>query len=597
MHEPGSLGRPSRHHERRCARRETDMLIPRTAARFTRKLRWVLLALAIVCGCGWLLWLTGAPERRRAYMLFREGNLMVFGANVATSAWLGYGPFFTFADVFWCVHDTGWEPSMGPPEVSSSLMDPNPFPACLGGKRYGRLDGWPRDMPPDMVPLIWDLDPCEGKIAVAFLLGSFRLLTRDELDAALDAVRTWEENPERERLAKPEVRPCSPAEQAQEGQTGSSAPSRREWPRETPTDVFAAVIAGDIAVLKAILERDTEAARRRSQEGDPPLLWAVRSPMAAKAVELLLQAGADPNAAGRNGWTPLHEASAGWCDVKLVEVLIANGADVNRMDDWSRTPLVVAASLGGGVKVRALLARGANPNAYGGLAYSALHWVVLHGDEGAVELLLEAGADVNAGGVRGYTPLDIAVGRDDEAMARLLLNAGADPGRAGANSSTPLHTAARLGNVRMAEQMVSAGAKVNVRGPDGRTPLHEAARSGHESMAAWLLERGADIEARDGRGWTALHFAAFEGRRQAVAQLLACGADPGARDRDGRTARDLALKEQHAEVALLLPATALPWGSRVRPYLAAAAVVLVVLLALALRKRGGVAKSRRKQEG
>jgi ankyrin repeat protein len=57
--------------------------------------------------------------------------------------------------------------------------------------------------------------------------------------------------------------------------------------------------------------------------------------------ELLIAKGADVNAKGDDGSTPLH--SAAWYDRKEVaELLIANGADVNAKDDGGDTPLDMA---------------------------------------------------------------------------------------------------------------------------------------------------------------------------------------------------------------------------------------------------------------
>ena len=78
----------------------------------------------------------------------------------------------------------------------------------------------------------------------------------------------------------------------------------------------------------------TPRARRR-----PPV--AAASPgtnESLRLVEVLLDAGADPNTAGGKGYRPLHWAVSGGC-VEVVALLIQRGAEVNvNSDDIEATP-------------------------------------------------------------------------------------------------------------------------------------------------------------------------------------------------------------------------------------------------------------------
>jgi len=64
--------------------------------------------------------------------------------------------------------------------------------------------------------------------------------------------------------------------------------------------------------------------------------------------QLLIDAGADVNAKGDVGWTPLHNAvnfghpSA----TEVIKLLIAKGADVNEKNDHGETPLDWAKATG-----------------------------------------------------------------------------------------------------------------------------------------------------------------------------------------------------------------------------------------------------------
>ena len=62
-------------------------------------------------------------------------------------------------------------------------------------------------------------------------------------------------------------------------------------------------------------------------------------------MDLLLEAGADPDAVQRGGWTPLHSAAHNG-DARTVELLLAGGAHPVAIDDEGRSVADMAAESG-----------------------------------------------------------------------------------------------------------------------------------------------------------------------------------------------------------------------------------------------------------
>jgi uncharacterized protein len=127
-------------------------------------------------------------------------------------------------------------------------------------------------------------------------------------------------------------------------------------------DVFEAAALGDVERLRAIVEEDGEAARAWSPDGFTALHYAAYfdGPEAARA---LIEYGADVEAVSTNEEfapqaRPLHSAvAAGRGDV--VEVLLHAGADPNARQHGGFTPLMAAEQTGNLELAEVLIRHGA----------------------------------------------------------------------------------------------------------------------------------------------------------------------------------------------------------------------------------------------
>lgn len=123
---------------------------------------------------------------------------------------------------------------------------------------------------------------------------------------------------------------------------------------------------------------------------ETPLMAAVKHEQ-ADAAQHLLSAGANALAEDDVGLQPINMATC----PEIVEILVRAGANIDRVDPRGEFVLKEAAENGNGKLVERLIALGANVNNRGGGVGTALN-AATNGDElETMQLLLDAGADPN----------------------------------------------------------------------------------------------------------------------------------------------------------------------------------------------------------
>jgi len=153
----------------------------------------------------------------------------------------------------------------------------------------------------------------------------------------------------------------------------------------------------------------------------------------------LIQQGAGVNSADNNfGDRPIFIAIENR-SVKMVKLLIDNGAKVNFDDMLLLTPLMYA------IQIKSV--------------YSAE----------IVDLLLDRGANVNYEYL-GATPLTYSLYRNPSYdIAKILIDHGADVNHMNTNRITPLMIVCSSGDEKLINLLLSRGANINIRNRDGKT--------------------------------------------------------------------------------------------------------------------------------
>jgi ankyrin repeat protein len=362
------------------------------------------------------------------------------------------------------------------------------------------------------------------------------------------------------------------------------------------TVLMRAAWTGNADVVKMLLEHGAAVNAPAAPRGQTALMWAIsqRHPEVAR---LLVEHGADIQARSTTGFTPLLFAAREG-DVESARSLLEKGANANdavpikerpksaaakaptRSDvprklaynnsvtmcltyDPICTPvagsdgsaLLIAVVRGHIDVVRLLLEKGADPNADGGMGYTALHWAAgvwgtelvgpyaiaqghvaewdatagLVGDKKLemVGLLLKHGANPNARlekhpprigrtkerfwGINreGATPLLLAAQAGNAPVMRLLLAAGADPQLGTAENTMLLMAAASMGRVpdenpvpeaevlEAVKLALSLGQNINAANMLGNTALHAAAVNRLDSVVQFLVENGAQVNVKN----------------------------------------------------------------------------------------------------
>jgi ankyrin repeat protein len=367
------------------------------------------------------------------------------------------------------------------------------------------------------------------------------------------------------------------------------------------------------SVLRILLERIGKGNETERWIATPRLRRAVEQ-ADEDEVRFSLRKGADPNAVTKGGNSLLHNGDIPFADdipclhiavvrenAKVLQLLLANGASVNRKESRGGTALHWAAKRGYNAGIQVLLNHHANIQAEDMEGVTPLHIATGFSSASVVKLLIDNGARLDAKAKDGRTPLSwslhpglylsfslmhnypmITMREDEEqkkqrreeeeqdakdrlAVLDLLIERGADLKEQQPDGYNTLHLAIKPSRetvgVALISRLLEKGVDVAAQTSGDRSALYMATLCRLPEVVRLLVEHGADVNQKNKQGLhagphvhgeTALHVAARNGLVETARLLIKGGADVKAVNENGFTALHYAAQKEEVETARLL---------------------------------------------
>ncbi|KAM8917822.1 serine/threonine-protein phosphatase 6 regulatory ankyrin repeat subunit C isoform 2-T2 [Spinachia spinachia] len=296
---------------------------------------------------------------------------------------------------------------------------------------------------------------------------------------------------------------------------------KRKW-----TALHAAAAEGQIDCLLLLVsgEQSADIINSPDTQGQTALMLAALG-RHTDCVHILLEKGAEADAADRKGFTALHRAGILGSE-DGVSALLEHGASALCRDSQGRTPLHLVASRGHTKLLGTLLKAAMKADPLDSIldfsGYTPTHWAAHHGHEGCLRILLENKPFSNQEG-NLFTALHCALVNGHDIAAGLLVKTGGPKlvNISDAKGRTALHAAAYSGNVPGLQLVLAQGAEANAVDHCGCSALMVAADCGQTLAVEFLLHKvKPDLTLVDVNNNTALHLACSKGHEMCALLIL-----------------------------------------------------------------------------
>jgi len=201
-------------------------------------------------------------------------------------------------------------------------------------------------------------------------------------------------------------------------------------------------------------------------------------------VNYLIQYGINKNKVYKNNFTPLTYAA--YTHLDQVKFLVERGADINVVDGYGHTPLMIASGYGKLDTIRYLVEQGADLHMKNYKGFNALLISAKYGEFDTMKYLVEQGAQLHEKNNKG-----------DDAFLLCL----------------------RHNNLDMVKYLLDQGADINIKDKKGYNALMLSSYFGYFDLVEYLIEQGISLYETDEEGLNAVDYAT-KGEHMAIVQYL-----------------------------------------------------------------------------
>ena len=218
--------------------------------------------------------------------------------------------------------------------------------------------------------------------------------------------------------------------------------------------------------------------------------------------------------------------------IKMVNILLDEGADIDAVDAQGETAIFCAAKYGTIDTLLPLLERGANTSVKNNDGHTVLIETIVEGRPDSVLKMLEQGVSLAVKANSEEGSLFEAILRGDTEDVLTLLNEGVNPDAQTEEGFTALMAASGMGHKEIVSALLDRGANVNTKDSGTLSPVIIAAHVGNRETVRLLLEGGADPNATCSYG-SVLTAAWSSGDLAIVEDVIDKGADVNAKNISG----------------------------------------------------------------